>query len=88
VVARQTQIWSQWSANQSVYIVSGWYPYHKGAYFQEGTDDQFGTTTTHDIYKRDFSEATGEDRVDKSTLPQAGAYTRPLLSSTRAIFGH
>jgi len=45
--------------------------YHKGAFFQEGSDDQFGTAGPHEIYKRDFSEATGEDRVDKSSLPKA-----------------
>jgi len=29
--------------------------YHKGAFFQEASDDQFGTAETHEIYKRDFS---------------------------------
>ena len=45
--------------------------YHKGAFFQEAADDQFGTSGPHEIYKRDFSEATGSDRVDKSALPKA-----------------
>jgi microfibrillar-associated protein 1 len=45
--------------------------YHKGAFFQEGSDDQFGTAGTHDIYKRDFSEGTQGEAFDKSTLPKA-----------------
>ena len=46
--------------------------YHKGAFFQEAADDRFGTAGPQEIYKRDFSEATGADRgVDKSNLPRA-----------------
>jgi len=46
--------------------------YHKGAFFQEAADDAFGTASTHEIYARDFSAATGGDRgVDKSALPKA-----------------
>jgi microfibrillar-associated protein 1 len=46
--------------------------YHKGAFFQEAADDAFGTASTHEIYARDFSAATGGDKgVDKSSLPKA-----------------
>jgi microfibrillar-associated protein 1 len=46
--------------------------YHKGAFFQTGADDKFGTIGTFDIYTRDFGAATGEDKgVDRSTLPKA-----------------
>ena len=46
--------------------------YHKGAFFQTGADDKFGTIGTFDIYKRDFGAATGEDKgVDRSLLPKA-----------------
>jgi microfibrillar-associated protein 1 len=46
--------------------------YHKGAFFQSGADDKFGTIGTFDIYKRDFSAATGEDKgTDRSMLPKA-----------------
>ena len=45
--------------------------YHKGAFFQAEADDKFGTVGTFDIYKRDFGEATGEDREgDRSLLPK------------------
>lgn len=45
--------------------------YHKGAFFQSDADELGGTAGTHEIiHKRDFSEATGEDRVDKTMLPQ------------------
>jgi len=45
--------------------------YHKGAFFQSGADDAFGTVGTFDILRRDFSEATGEDvGADRSLLPK------------------
>lgn len=45
--------------------------YHKGAYFQEDPDDPGGTAGTHDIiHERDYNEATGEDKFDKSILPR------------------
>eukprot|EP00898_Chlorokybus_atmophyticus_P005553 jgi/Chlat1/599/Chrsp103S00949 len=44
--------------------------YHKGAFFQEDADDTAGTAGTAEIFKRDFSDATGEDRMDKSILPK------------------
>ncbi|CAI5493470.1 unnamed protein product [Closterium sp. Naga37s-1] len=45
--------------------------YHKGAFFQAGADDKGGTAGTDEIFARDYSEATGEDRLDKSVLPAA-----------------
>ena len=44
--------------------------WHKGAFFQEAPDDAMGTTSTGDIYMRDFSEPTGEDKFDKTVLPK------------------
>jgi len=45
--------------------------YHKGAFFQAEADDRFGTVGTFDIYKRDFGEATGDDKgMDRSLLPK------------------
>mmetsp|Transcript_18757 Transcript_18757/g.22468 ORF Transcript_18757/g.22468 Transcript_18757/m.22468 type:complete len:478 (+) Transcript_18757:102-1535(+) len=44
--------------------------YHRGAFFQTGSDDKFGTTDEDTIYKRDFGEAVGEDQMDKSILPK------------------
>jgi microfibrillar-associated protein 1 len=45
--------------------------YHKGAFFQSGADDKFGTIGTFDIYKRDYGAATGEDKgYDRSMLPK------------------
>tara|TARA_B110000003_G_scaffold226037_1_gene226958 strand:- start:181 stop:1617 length:1437 start_codon:yes stop_codon:yes gene_type:complete len=47
--------------------------YHKGAFFQEAADDprRPGNDGVDEIYKRDFSQATGEDKIDKSSLPKA-----------------
>ena len=45
--------------------------YHKGAFFQEAADDPASSMGTDDIYKRDFNQATGADKVDKSALPKA-----------------
>jgi len=44
--------------------------YHKGAFFQEGADDVIQSADKDDIYSRDFSEPTGEDKMDKSILPK------------------
>lgn len=43
--------------------------YHKGAFFQSDADDT-GTVGGDDIYRRDFSAPTGEDKMDKSILPK------------------
>ncbi|PUZ70052.1 hypothetical protein GQ55_2G193700 [Panicum hallii var. hallii] len=44
--------------------------YHKGAFFQESADDVIQSAGKDDIYSRDFSEPTGEDKMDKSILPK------------------
>jgi microfibrillar-associated protein 1 len=44
--------------------------YHKGAFFQEGADDVIQSAGKDDIYRRDFAEPTGEDKMDKSILPK------------------
>ncbi|XP_065853869.1 uncharacterized protein [Euphorbia lathyris] len=44
--------------------------YHKGAFFQDNPDDLAATARTSDIYKRDVSAPTGEDKMDKSILPK------------------
>jgi microfibrillar-associated protein 1 len=44
--------------------------YHKGAFFQEGADDVIQSAGKDGIYTRDFSEPTGEDKMDKSILPK------------------
>ncbi|PKA64627.1 hypothetical protein AXF42_Ash007374 [Apostasia shenzhenica] len=44
--------------------------YHKGAFFQSDADDQAVTAGTDEIYRRDFSAPTGEDKMDKSILPK------------------
>lgn len=43
--------------------------YHKGAFFQTEADDDRGTVGGDEIYKRDFTGATGEDKFDKESLP-------------------
>uniref|UniRef100_A0A2P2P2B3 Microfibrillar-associated protein 1-like n=1 Tax=Rhizophora mucronata TaxID=61149 RepID=A0A2P2P2B3_RHIMU len=44
--------------------------YHKGAFFQADPDDHSATAGTDDIYRRDFSSPTGEDKMDKTILPK------------------
>lgn len=44
--------------------------YHKGAFFQEKADDGSQMSGPDDVYKRDFSAPTGEDRMDTSILPK------------------
>ena len=44
--------------------------WHKGAYYQTGADDQFQDKESDDIFRRDFSSPTGEDKFDKTILPK------------------
>lgn len=45
--------------------------WHKGAFFQENADDARGTSGGYEIFKRDYSAPTGEDKgVDKASLPK------------------
>ncbi|PON78703.1 Micro-fibrillar-associated protein 1, C-terminal [Trema orientale] len=44
--------------------------YHKGAFFQSDSNDHAATVGSDDIYTRDFSAPTGEDRMDKTILPK------------------
>ena len=41
--------------------------WHKGAFFQESS---YAQDKVDDVYKRDYSGATGEDKMDKSVLPK------------------
>lgn len=44
--------------------------FHKGAFFQSDADDHAATAGTDDIYRRDYSAPTGEDKMDKTILPR------------------
>ncbi|XVE62496.1 hypothetical protein DITRI_Ditri06bG0122500 [Diplodiscus trichospermus] len=44
--------------------------YHKGVFFQSGADDPAGTAGGENIYHRDFSAPTGDDKMDKTILPK------------------
>ncbi|KAJ6697218.1 hypothetical protein OIU85_003571 [Salix viminalis] len=44
--------------------------FHKGAFFQDESDDRAATVGTDNIFKRDFSAPTGEDNMDKTILPK------------------
>ncbi|KAK9713449.1 hypothetical protein RND81_06G027800 [Saponaria officinalis] len=44
--------------------------YHKGAFFQDQPDDKAATMGSDDIYRRDFSAPTGEDKLNKTILPK------------------
>lgn len=44
--------------------------YHKGAFFQSSADERTGTTGGDEIFKRDFSAPTGEDKLNKTILPK------------------
>lgn len=44
--------------------------YHKGAFFQANADDYSATAGTDDIFGRDFSAPTGEDKMNKTNLPK------------------
>ncbi|OVA11556.1 Micro-fibrillar-associated protein 1 [Macleaya cordata] len=44
--------------------------YHKGAFFQSDADDIVATAGSDNIFTRDFSAPTGEDKMDKTILPK------------------
>ncbi|KAL4364250.1 hypothetical protein GQ457_04G020840 [Hibiscus cannabinus] len=44
--------------------------FHKGAFFQTDADDPAATAGAHNIYHRDFSAPTGDDKMDKTILPK------------------
>lgn len=44
--------------------------FHKGAFYQTEADDRNGVPESDDIFRRDFSAPTGEDKMDKSILPK------------------
>ncbi|KAE9610460.1 hypothetical protein Lal_00006058 [Lupinus albus] len=44
--------------------------YHKGAFFQDDPDDHAATARSDNIFTRDFSAPTGEDKMDKTILPK------------------
>jgi microfibrillar-associated protein 1 len=44
--------------------------YHKGAFFQSNPDDRAATVGAENIFARDFSAPTGEDKMDKTILPK------------------
>ncbi|KAK0571985.1 hypothetical protein LWI29_024429 [Acer saccharum] len=44
--------------------------YHKGAFFQSDSKDVSATVGSEEIFHRDFSAPTGEDKMDKSILPK------------------
>jgi hypothetical protein len=43
--------------------------YHRGAFFQTAADDERGTVGGDEIYRRDYTGATGEDKFDRAALP-------------------
>ena len=44
--------------------------WHKGAFFQETSDNPYSRDQVDDVYTRDYSAPTGEDKLDKSVLPK------------------
>lgn len=45
--------------------------WHKGAFFQDDADDAFASTSKKlDVLDRDYSAPTGEDKLDRSLLPE------------------
>lgn len=47
--------------------------WHKGAYFQDASDNAFVADKSDEIFGRDFSAPVGEDKLDKTVLPKASS---------------
>lgn len=44
--------------------------WHKGAFFQDGSDNPYADAARDNIFGRDYSAPTGEDKLDKTVLPK------------------
>ena len=44
--------------------------WHKGAFFQEAPDNPYTDEHAENIFRRDYSNPTGEDKMDKTVLPK------------------
>lgn len=44
--------------------------WHKGAFFQETSDNPYAKDDVDAVYTRDYSAPTGDDKLDKSVLPK------------------
>jgi len=60
--------------------------YHKGAFFQEASDDKFGTQGSEEIYTRDYTEAVAEENLDKSILPKVSMRPTVMSCRTKGLF--
>ena len=48
--------------------------WHKGAFFQSGSDNPYAEEQRDNIFGRDYSAPTGEDKLDKTVLPKVSAF--------------
>jgi hypothetical protein len=65
--------------------------WHKGAYYQTGADDEFQESKAREegveeVYARDYSAPTGEDKFDKSILPKVMQVLCSDWPATRSPF--
>lgn len=51
--------------------------WHKGAFFQETSDNPYSRDQVDEVYARDYSAPTGEDKLDKSVLPKVMQVSNP-----------
>ena len=61
--------------------------WHQGAFFQEAPDDKGGRGGGEEIYGRDYSAPTGEDKMDKSVLPSAMQVGRVEMCFLDVVIG-
>lgn len=62
--------------------------WHKGAFFQDAGDAGKDAVGGDDIFRRDFSAPTGDDKMDKSVLPKARIHAclyDPLIIMVRGL---
>ena len=55
--------------------------WHKGAFFQDEGDAGRNAVGGDDIFRRDYSGPTGEDKMDKTVLPKVGCPHMPGFSA-------
>ena len=60
--------------------------WHKGAFFQETSDNPYAKEDVDAVYARDYSAPTGDDKLDKSVLPKV-MKVKPVSACTASLTG-
>ncbi|CAO2837858.1 unnamed protein product [Amaranthus hypochondriacus] len=61
--------------------------FHKGTFFQPKSDDRAGIAPGNDMFRRDFSAPTGDDKLNRTIFPEV-MQVNHFVKSGRTIWTH